>query len=665
MTQAHTVPDITEDAGKDTDSDVPDRGRPRRIITTMGSPGVIAVLTWLVATPLAAMIPGLLDLNPFTQRGADVPLALGGLAVMVVGAVALWRRGPGVDTIAGVAAGLFAAYIVLTLRTALHGTPFGFEGVSGDTGRITAMATRYTVSWTSTDGIVADVASEYPPLFPWLIGKLSVLSGAPAWRLMPFAEIGAVSTAVIASFLLWLRHVRAPLALAITGVGIALYGAPNKSYEVLILMIFLPWVLSTFLTPPRGRLHWLAAGAIGGLIVLVYYTYVVFALVGLITLLWMTWRREGRPYLLYVLKVGAVTAVLSCWFVVPYAWAMLHGGQQLDVLESRAISDIPLPFLEFTALGLAQLAGLIGLLCFRRSAWWAGPLLLIVLSAYLYRVINLIRYVATGHTGLFYYTLPLISMCLVVACVLSFSELMSRLPERLTLSRPAGAAVLAVIFGFTGFSYWADWMPVNRWLPTQAGPAKPTFISDSYSPTSGYGLANSYGLNNSYSLHAHAQVFPNGAKSRFAGSAKDGMHTWPWFPTTPIQKAVEGVLGAGAAPRTLSYSEELFTFLPWNGYIGTDRGSSYGPVKWDARFAELNRLVAIKDPAQFAQASKATKFGAIDVFILHREGADLVWRPLRDPGILRFSPEQFGSTDFVLVNDLPRDTVVAIRRPAG
>jgi hypothetical protein len=650
MTQVHSVADASEDAGKN--DEIAGGGRHGRITAVLRHPGTLAVLTWLVATPLAAMIPGLVNINPFTQRGADVPLALGGLVVMVVGGAALWRRGPGTDAVAGVAAGLFAAYIVLTLRTALHGTPFGFEGIDGDTGRITAMATRYTVSWTSTDGIVADVPSEYPPLFPWIIGKLSVLSGVSAWRLMPFAEIGTVSTAVIAGFLLWLRHVRAPLALAIMGLGIALYGGPNKSYEVLILMIFLPWVLSTFLTPPRGRLHWLAAGAIGGLIVLVYYTYVVFALVGLIALLWMTWRREGRPYLLYILKVGAVTAVLSCWFTVPYVWAMLRGGQQLDVFESSTISQLPLPFLEFTPLGLVQLAGLIGLLCFRRSVWWANPLLLIMVSAYLYRVINLIRYVATGHTGLFYYTLPLISMCLVAACVLSFGELVSRLPERLTPPRPAGAAVLAFLFVFVGFGYWGDWMPVNKWHASVQGPARPTFNSG-------------YGLTNSYTMHAHAQVFPNGAKSHFARSAKDGKHSWPWFPTTPIQKAVEGVLGAGAAPRTLSDNEELFTYLPWNGYIGTDRGSSYGPVKWDARFAELNRLAAIKDPAQFAQAAKATKFGAIDVFILHREGTDLVWRPLRDPGVLRFSPQQFGATNFVVVNDLPGGTVVAIRRPAG
>ncbi|MCW2884330.1 MAG: hypothetical protein JWL58_1192 [Streptosporangiaceae bacterium] len=660
MTQAQAVAGENEVAA--TDSDVPVADRRSRVTTTLGKPWVIAVLTWLVATPIAAVIPGLLNLDPFSQRGADVPLALGGLVVVIVAGAALLRRGPGVDTVAGVAAGLFAAYIVLTLRTALHGTPFGFEGVNGDTGRITAMATRYTVSWGSTDGIVPGVPSEYPPLFPWLIGKLSVLSGVAAWRLMPFAEIGAVSTAVIAGFLLWLRHVRAPLALAIMGLGIALYGGPVKSYEVLILMIFLPWVLSTFLTPPRGRLHWLAAGAIGGLIVLVYYTYVVFALVGLLALLWTTWRREGRPYLVYVLKVAAVTAVLSCWFVVPYVWAMLHGGQQLDVFESSTISDLPLPFLEFSVLGLAQLAGLIGLLSFRRSVWWAGPLLLILFSTYLYRVINLIRYVATGHTGLFYYTVPLISMCLLVGCVLSFGELVSRLPERLTPSRSAGAVVLAALFVFAGFGYWDTWMPVNRWHATQAGPAKPTFSTSNGNANP---LTASYGLTNSYTLHAHAQAFPNGAKPRFAGSAKDGRHTWPWFPTTPIQKAVEGVLGAGAAPRTLSYSEELFAFLPWKGYIGTDRGSSYGPVKWDARFAELNRIVAIKDPAQFAQASKTIGFGAIDVFILHREGADLVWRPLRSPGVLRFSPQQFGATDFVVVNDLPQNTVVAIRRPAG
>jgi hypothetical protein len=51
-----------------------------------------------------------------------------------------------VAAVTGTAAGLFASWTVLLLRTAWHGTPFPAEGVYGDTGRLAAMATRYTVT---------------------------------------------------------------------------------------------------------------------------------------------------------------------------------------------------------------------------------------------------------------------------------------------------------------------------------------------------------------------------------------------------------------------------------------------------------------------------------------------------------------------------------------
>jgi hypothetical protein len=86
MTQAQAVAGENEVAA--TDSDVPVADRRSRVTTTLGKPWVIAVLTWLVATPIAAVIPGLLNLDPFSQRGADVPLALGGLVVVIVAGAA-------------------------------------------------------------------------------------------------------------------------------------------------------------------------------------------------------------------------------------------------------------------------------------------------------------------------------------------------------------------------------------------------------------------------------------------------------------------------------------------------------------------------------------------------------------------------------------------------
>jgi hypothetical protein len=621
----------------------------RRLFSLLRQPGVAAVLTWLVAGPLAAVVPSALDLNPFRQAGADVPLVLGGFATAGVACLALWKRSP---VVTGVAAGLFAAWTALLLCTAWHGTPFPAGGVYGDAGRLAAMATRYTVTSASSDGIVASVPSEYPPLLPWLIGKAAVILDVPAWRLVAPALILSVSASVVAGFVLWSRLTSPGAALIIGALGLAIFGKPDKAHEVLALAIVVPLILLTVASPPRGRLHWLPAGLVGGLMALIYYGYLVYAALGILALVWRTWRSESdrRAYTGYLARIVAVMLIVSLWYVIPYVWAMLHGGQQVaDTYESSAISQIPLPFLGMTPLSVAQAIGLVGLLWLRRSVWWAPPLLAIILGTYGYYLISFARYVTTGHSGLLHYVFPLISTCLLAAAVLTAVHVGPTLARRIGTPFPngSGAAVVAVVLIFVGYTYWQLNMPATHWTPGRTGVGTPDLAAGN--------------LQNRQAARAHNQPLPNGGRPRFsAAAASDG--GLPWFPVEPVQRAVEGVLGKGVRPRILAYDEQLFAFLPWRGYIAVDRGSAGGPTRWDDRYAELMRLSEITEPAAFAEASAHTKFGAIDVFVLRRESADLVWRPGGVTTMVRFQPRQFNPTSFVVVDNLPANTVVAIRR---
>lgn len=129
-----------------------------------------------------------------------------------------------------------------------------------------------------------------------------------------------------------------------------------------------------------------------------------------------------------------------------------------------------------------------------------------------------------------------------------------------------------------------------------------------------------------------------------------------WFPVGPIRKAVTGVLGRGAAPRTLSYDERLFAFLPWPGYIAVDRTAASSTTRWDDRHTTLAALAAVSDPDAFAQAAAHTRYGPIDVFVL-RAGTDAwTWNDIH------FRPAQFSAAHFT-VRSLPNNTVLAIRRP--
>jgi len=646
--------DVREGAEPAVAPDADERGRRRswrHALRTLAHPSVVAVLVWLAAAPLAAVVPvpSSLDLNPFRQADAVVPLVIGGFAGAGLAVLALWRRSP---VVTGVVAGAFAGWTVLLLRTSWHGTPFPPGGLYGDAARLAAMATRYTVTSASSDGIVAGVPSEYPPLYPWLIGKAAVVLDTEAWRLLAPAAIVAVSASVVIGFALWSRLTSPGPALAISALGLVAFGQTDKAFEVIALAIVVPMLLLTVAAPPRGRPHWLLAGLVGGAMALTYYAYLVYAVLGILVLVWLTWRAEPdrRAYVWYLLRVMAVMLVVSSWYLVPYAGAMLRGGQQVaDMFESSAITTDPLPFLAMTPLGIVQLAGVVGLVWLQRSVWWAPPLLSIILGAYGYYLISFVRYVATGHTGLLHYVFPLISACLLAAAVLTAVHVAPALAARAATPFPsaAGAAAMSILLIFTGFTYWRSEMPVNLWRPSPSGPPEPQMATGEPS--------------NLQAARAHGQPFPDGARPRFSAAVAEAAPS-SWFPVGPVQRAVEGVLGKGVRPRTLAYDERLFAFLPWRGYIGVDRGSAYGPTRWDDRYAELTRVAAIPDPAAFARASARTRFGPIDVFVLRREGSDLAWRSARLTMPLRFTPQQFEPASFVVVNDLPENTVVVIRR---
>jgi hypothetical protein len=125
------------------------------------------------------------------------------------------------------------------------------------------------------------------------------------------------------------------------------------------------------------------------------------------------------------------------------------------------------------------------------------------------------------------------------------------------------------------------------------------------------------------------------------------------------------VLGASAAPATLSTSEELFVFVNWPGYIPVAMGAAGTNTNWPARYAALEKLSRITDPAAFSAASARTAFGPIDVFILHRSGpARWTWHPFDAPySDITFTPAQFSPEAFTVFTNLPDDRVLVVRQP--
>ena len=121
--------------------------------------------------------------RPVQLRVAMIPVVIAVAGVIILGVAA--QRWPA-DLVSGVAAGLLGGWVAFTLRLALNGTPYGFDGLGGDAGRMTAMANRYSSALNSSDGIVSAGPLALPAVVPLAGGAAGGRRWltCQAWRLL-------------------------------------------------------------------------------------------------------------------------------------------------------------------------------------------------------------------------------------------------------------------------------------------------------------------------------------------------------------------------------------------------------------------------------------------------------------------------------------------------
>jgi hypothetical protein len=416
---------------------------------------------------------------------------------------------------------------------------------------------------------------------------------------------------------------------------------------VIALILVFPWALATFATPARGRLGWLAAGILGGVQILLYTPYLMFSALGILALIVLVARSSPArgSYLRHVGGVVAVSLLVSSWYFVPIlVSAAAHGVQAFAFPYANPVPNAanPFPFLSLaTPLDVLTAIGVLGLVWYRRRAWWAVPLILLTLSAYVYRFGAQAIFAGTGNTLLFASTTILATAALTTAGVLTLARAMPAVLKRTSVTEPSGlrTLALAVVVVWAATSAWYEWIPG---APTASSPVFNPALTSSYNEASA----------------AFRQPLPDGSYSRYA-PAKGRLQ---WFPVDPVVRDVHSVLGPGARPVTLSTSEQLFATEPWPGFIAVDPTAAAGTSRWSARFAALQKLSHVTNASAFGRASAHTADGPIDVFILQVAGTTWDWTADDHRGTVRFEPNQFASSTFAIFRDLPSGLVMAVRR---
>ena len=560
-----------------------------------------AVLTWLVALPAGVLLVRRANLDPFTMEGAVAPLGYGLAAGLMIGLLALRLRP---DVVAGVGAGLFSAWSGWAIAANLVGTPYGYGSMGGDAGRMSALATYFSTTWVPSDAADPALPSEYPPLYPMLIGRVAAWSGRESWGLLGTFQALFVSLALLAAFLMWRRLVPSPVALALAATVLIGLNEPSKGNEILALAVFIPWLLASFAPPVGTRpLNPVIAGVIGGVMLPLYPNFLMFSLLGVGLMLVVGWRSSEKPraYLVHAVIVVAVSAALASWYLGPLVVEYAGGNQQVvaDLFVSASILNQSIAGSGSVLLFGLQVVGLVGVVVLWNRASWARALGLLFVGILIARAYMLLRFTFTGHHFLMLYMPYVLRYMAAAAGVLALWELwqvgapgfLSRLrsPQRLV-----GVVAVGAVVAVVGTQAW------QAWLPQPAGGRNNESAVVSAGP--------------SYATLAHAEYLPNGAAPHYRALTMN-----PAFPANAVISAIDGQLSTNADPVVLSSDQRLFSFRAYRNYLPQGRKSSNAATRWDDRKLVVDSFAQIDDPATLARAMSDTEFGEVDALVLNRK----------------------------------------------
>ncbi len=538
---------------------------------------------------------------------------------------------------------MFAAWCGITVATNLVGTPFGYGSMGGDAGRMSALVTHFSTTWSPSDAADPALPPEYPPLYPMLVGRMAALTGHQAWSLLGWAQVVFISASILAAFLLWSRLVPAPVAVALSGTVLIGLNEPSKANEVFALAVFLPLVLAAFAPPKDVRaLNPFLAGLAFGLMVPLYPNFLILGILGIALVMVVGWREAEEPttYAVHAAITVGIAALLSSWYLGPLILAYSQGKTQVvaDLFKSGVLAGGQFQLFATSSVLLfgLQMAGAVGIVTLWRRAWWARPMGLLLAGVLVVKAVMLLRFVVTSHSFMLLYVPYLVRFAVAAAGVLTLWEVWrlrgSGLLERLGAPRRlTGIVAVAALVGVIAETSWAAWLPAPAGSWDANGAAASTQVS--------------------MASRAHMEYLPSGALPRSRARSMT-----PGLPATQIYRLIDTDLGTAADPVVLATDQRVFSFRAFRNYLPPARESSNALTRWDDRKQVLNRIARITNPDQMARALADTEFGPIDVLVLQFRSGRWMWRDVE------FSKQAFAGPRFSTHTGLPGDYVVVTRR---
>ena len=483
-----------------------------------------------------------------------------------------------------------AGIVVAALAIPLSATTLYLDGIQVDQQFRSQFLTRMADTWANQDMNYWDMPSYYPLGWFWLGGRLAALLGIPGWEVYQPWAIVSISMAGAMLVPIWQRLSGSlPVATGISLVTVCatlVMGADEPYGAVVAMMV----PAATVLINRALFGSWWAAAALSiilGVSAAFYtlYTGVVALTVVVIALIFAALTRRFQPVLrLIVVGVGAVLIALVAWG--PYLLEVARGAPTSSVAMNYLPEDgtqLPVPFLAPSVLGLLCLAGLVYLVV-RAEDWDVRMMGISLLGFYLWALLSMV-FTLAGTTLLGFRLDLLIVLQLGTAGVLGLAEL--RLagihrfyPDSLTPRASRRITAIGLIVLMLAGLHYAQQIPGRL----------QSAIDQAYADTDGYGeRADQFPPDTAqYYPAINEEILSHGREANDTVVVTDEHRLLSYHPYH------------GFNAHTAHYANPLGEFGPRNDQL----------TEWAER-----SYTDLSDPQDFAAALDETRWRGPDVFI--------------------------------------------------
>jgi galactan 5-O-arabinofuranosyltransferase len=567
-----------------------------------------------------------------------------GMSVLLAGSLLLvvWHRWPRWATPMSWA--VLSAAATGPLSLALMGTRYYMGGLSIDQTFRTQYLTRLASSPALADFTYKGIAPFYPATWFWLGGRFANVMHLPAWAAYKPWAILTLAVAGVVATALWALLVgrRTAFLLGMLTVLIGLTDGVAEPYSWLITVTIPPlavlaWRMLEGLTAPTPR-----RGAVGATVMLgvaigiygdlytLYLAYFVLLLVVMAAVSVIIARRRagrqdgeepvpdvgrlvGRIAVRYVLGgLIGVGVMLPVW--TPYLVATLSGQRGSNVAARylpQASAELPLPMLQFSALGALSLLGLGWIVVTARRSVVARALAVTVATCYLWFLLSF-ALLAAGTTLLAFRLYSVLVVVLGCAGLLAGLDLLRAVSGWLS-ARRGEFRTLAVVLAF------ATLMSLVQAAPSVAQQDPHAF--DDYYPTGVNALGRSNPSDNNY-----------------------------WVPQ--LNSAIHDVTGRPPQDLVLLTDQTLLlTTSPYWSFQALTPHYADPLSNFNQRRAQIQSWAAATGPEQLLTDLNHSAYAAPTVFVLLRSGNRLTIQ-------VAFTPSLFNDPHFIR-RDVGPYTVIA------